>query len=573
MARCLLDNGAHVCCGRTNPLIAAVRYGHYGCARLLLEHHADPNCQNLRGYTPISIALQKHDGTFDSILLILSLLEYGAIPSTSFSDDISVNLLNFATERQSLYTPNKFAKPVEKAIHHNFIDLTSKTTFLAAFRFAFKCGSAELAEKILLSDSHSQIEELCPEAVYYSAQNNWPNILSKLLEKGVDVNVLTEGNTPLCAAAWREGHENYVVRLLLDNGADPNVTTDFGVTALHIAVAGFDDTSTAEMLSSAGANVNALNSESASPLLIACEGCEKKTEIVKLLLSHGADPNIGILGVEAYYPIDSACRKGHHDIVKLLLEYNADVNVRDENGKSALHSDTESATSQSTDNDTESASAPWHSAPWHLAPLYEVVAHLALTPREEINSVIELLQLMVKKHGAKLHDSPLRLEDSISYDFIFSEMLDTFTLTDLATFDGEHDFIVDLFRSGAGFQLLTYCCYAVATIPVGVKSTRLCKAAVLAGYVPSDEELQQLQLEGHRIQQLVNWLDEDRQQVPSLLRQCRVVIRRQLSAVVQFRSILPAIDKLPLPTNLKLYVQFDGPLTEVDLNTFMPTHP
>jgi len=90
--------------------------------------------------------------------------------------------------------------------------------------------------------------------------------------------------------------------------------------------------------------------------------------------------------------------------------------------------------------------------------------------------------------------------------------------------------------------------------------------------MPSDEELQKLPLtaarddeEGHLIQQLVNWLDEDRQQVPSLLRQCRVVIRRQLSVAVHFQSILPAIDKLPLPTALKLYLQFDGPLTEIDL--------
>jgi len=122
-----------------------------------------------------------------------------------------------------------------------------------------------------------------------------------------------------------------------------------------------------------------------------------------------------------------------------------------------------------------------------------------------------------------------------------------------------------------------------------VKSISLCQAAVLAGYVPSDGELQNLHLvaaaHGNAldrdnaflrpplIQQLVNWLNEERKQAPSLLRQCRVVIRRQLSAAARFQSILPAIDKLPLPTILKLYVQFDGPLTEVDLNERIPTRP
>jgi len=61
-------------------------------------------------------------------------------------------------------------------------------------------------------------------------------------------------------------------------------------------------------------------------------------------------------------------------------------------------------------------------------------------------------------------------------------------------------------------------------------------------------------------------LNEDRQQVPSLLRQCRVVIRRQLSVAVHFQSILPAIEQLDLPHIVKLYLQFDGPLTEVDLS-------
>ena len=64
----------------------------------------------------------------------------------------------------------------------------------------------------------------------------------------------------------------------------------------------------------------------------------------------------------------------------------------------------------------------------------------------------------------------------------------------------------------------------------------------------------------------MNWLNEERQQVPSLLRQCRIAIRQHLSVAAQYRTILPAIDKLPLPNNMKLYLQFDGTVTEVDLS-------
>jgi len=281
VARYLLDNGAHVSYGRTHPLIAAVRYNHYDCVKLLLENHADPNCRDLGTETPMSVALQKHLG---NIKLILLLVQYDAIPSESFHDDISVQLLEHAKAEHT--------NAIEKLINGNFINLTVENTFLAAFDFAFQRGSKiELAEKILLNESYSQIEELYPKAAYYSAKKNWLNILSKLLEKGVDVNALTKGQTPLCAAG-KKGHD-YVISLLLDNGADPNVPDNTGTTALHCAVE-YDDTSTAEMLLSAGANVNALDRDDVSPLHLAC--ARGKTEFVKLLLSRGANPNIAIVG-------------------------------------------------------------------------------------------------------------------------------------------------------------------------------------------------------------------------------------------------------------------------------------
>ena len=46
-----------------------------------------------------------------------------------------------------------------------------------------------------------------------------------------------------------------------------------------------------------------------------------------------------------------------------------------------------------------------------------------------------------------------------------------------------------------------------------------------------------------------------------------------LSAAARFQSMLPAIEQLDVPTILKLYLQFDGPLSEVNLSIRTPTRP
>ena len=125
------------------------------------------------------------------------------------------------------------------------------------------------------------------------------------------------------------------MRLLLDKGEDPNVPNYFSRTALHFAVdAWHGDTSTADMLLSAGADIKALD-EGASSLYLACE--RGKTEFVRLLLSRGADPNIATVGQYTCCAIHAACSGLHYDAVKLLLEYDADVNAPDENGENVLH--------------------------------------------------------------------------------------------------------------------------------------------------------------------------------------------------------------------------------------------
>ena len=320
VAQYLLDNGASVNLGDDKPLLAAVKYNHYDCVELLLKYHPDVNSTNTEQESLVSVTLQEHP---DDIKLILLLLQYDAIPSASLASDMSVQLLKHAKE--------KHAKAIQKLIDENFINLTVESTFLAAFDFAFQRGSVELAEKILWSECYSYIEQLYPEAVYYSAKNSWPSILSKLIEKGANVNALCRRRRTQMHASCKEGHKCYKSAC----SADPNYSCDyFSLPPLHFPVL-YNDKPTVEMFLSAGADINAMESGGATPLFMAC--FIGNAEIVQLLLSRGASPNVGTGGRCTWYPIQRACRGLHYDVVKMLMEYNADVNVRSESGENALH--------------------------------------------------------------------------------------------------------------------------------------------------------------------------------------------------------------------------------------------
>jgi len=562
VAHYLLENGASVNLGHDKPLIAAVRGSHYDCVKLLLEYHADARCTNSRRETPMSVALlQEHP---NDTKLILLLLQYDAILTASLSDDMSVQLLKHAKAEH--------ANAIQKLIDGNFINLSVESTFLAAFEFAFQRCSVELGEKILWSDYYLQIEQLYPEAVCYSARNNWPNILSKLIEKGADVNALTKRRRTPRRIDCMIGRKC----LRSNKCADPNYIYDDGRPAIHIAVR-FGNLSIAEMLLSAGANINAMDSEGSTPLSSACARGE--TQVVKLLLSRGASPNVETIGVYTGYPIHRACAGLRYDVVKLLLEYNADVNVRDKSGDTALHCAVSS-----------------HS--------YCAAASHSYRDSDETSDVVQLLLDAGADVNAESErgKTPFYIACSEGLTSVAKKMLESGAKIDgnsskkvplNAACRNKHlglSVIELLLTNGANPNLQEssssrYRCpllLNIVTSALQTKYTSLFQVAVLAGYVPSDEELQQLRWaaarddkEGHQIQQLVNWLNEDRQQVPSLLRQCRVVIRRQLSVALHFQSILPAIEQLglpnvggfPLPKNndVTLYLKYDGPLTEVDI--------
>src|SRR2546428_5817229 len=89
--------------------------------------------------------------------------------------------------------------------------------------------------------------------------------LRNLLQRGSSVNLQDEhGNTPLMDAALYS--KAITVKLLLEQGADPNMTNRDGATVLMRAAGSFD---TIRLLLNHGANVNARSALGNTPLLLA----------------------------------------------------------------------------------------------------------------------------------------------------------------------------------------------------------------------------------------------------------------------------------------------------------------
>jgi ankyrin repeat protein len=128
------------------------------------------------------------------------------------------------------------------------------------------------------------------------------------------------GATPLMYAALYGDSDS--VRLLLENGADPNVKNDAGATALMWAAHDLDKT---RLLLERGADPNARSDDGRTPLITAA-GQFGSGPIVKLLLDHGANPSVASLFfVGQVTPLGEAAYVGDESVMRMLIEHGADT--------------------------------------------------------------------------------------------------------------------------------------------------------------------------------------------------------------------------------------------------------
>ncbi|XP_006982716.3 ankyrin repeat domain-containing protein 61 isoform X2 [Peromyscus maniculatus bairdii] len=175
-------------------------------------------------------------------------------------------------------------------------------------------------------------------------QNNAVMCLRILCEHGAQVNARVDNSnkhSPLHLAITYGSYP--VLSLLAQNGAQVNATNEASMTPLHMA-AEILDKNMIETLIACGANVNcAISSTGNTALKLAvCTASSKAGQLlaagvgcIRLLLSHGAQVNAQ--DHEGQTALHKACFGGREVIINLLLEFEANVNILTKNGESPIY--------------------------------------------------------------------------------------------------------------------------------------------------------------------------------------------------------------------------------------------
>uniref|UniRef100_A0A4W3GEJ5 Neurogenic locus notch homolog protein 1 n=1 Tax=Callorhinchus milii TaxID=7868 RepID=A0A4W3GEJ5_CALMI len=197
---------------------------------------------------------------------------------------------------------------------HNQTDRTGETALHLAARYA----RSDAAKRLLEASADANVQDTMGRTPLHAAVAADAQGVFQILirNRATDLDArMHDGTTPLILAA-RLAVEG-MVEELVNCHADVNAVDDFGKSALHWAAAVNNVEATAVLLKN-GANKDMQDNKEETPLFLA--GREGSYQTAKILLDHFA--NREITDHMDRLPRDIAQDRMHHDIVRLLDEYN-----------------------------------------------------------------------------------------------------------------------------------------------------------------------------------------------------------------------------------------------------------
>jgi ankyrin repeat protein len=305
----------------TPPLHAAAYAGQMATVRFLLEHGAKPNAFASGGHVLLAAARGGHTDVIRILIeggasveardekgrTVLTAAEMSGSP-----DDMLAILLNYAQTGADLGnrdTPERMA--IRRGLHDT------------AVTFA-KGNDAVLDEKLAETS-----------LLYYALEHGQMDIAESLVELGANVDLVAESGEPLLTTLpSKRDVQPDVFRFLVEHGADLTVRDRRGYTLATRCFWQFKpiDLIHIKTLIEQDLDLDVLNVDSTTTLALAVRTGE--ADLVRILLDGGADPNLS--GAHGRTPLFDAVFQNEPDIVSLLIERGADVDAKDDYGATPL---------------------------------------------------------------------------------------------------------------------------------------------------------------------------------------------------------------------------------------------
>ncbi|MFB4329616.1 ankyrin repeat domain-containing protein [Paenibacillus sp. CR_12] len=182
-------------------------------------------------------------------------------------------------------------------------------------------GNAEQVRQLLQSGANiDATDEQGRTAVMAATYRNHVDTVDALIQAGADINIRDHQLNNVFLYAGAEGMLN-ILRLAIDADADVTLTNRFGGTALIPASDRGHVEIVQELLTRTSVDVNHINNLNWTALLEAVilgDGSENYQRIVKLLLDHGADPELP--DGNGVTPLQHARERGYQEIERILME-------------------------------------------------------------------------------------------------------------------------------------------------------------------------------------------------------------------------------------------------------------
>ena len=341
--------------GRT-PLYDAAANGHSDIVKLLLAHGANPNIKDKDGTTALSVAVGTGHSKIAKLLLahgakiydrnellrtaslvgdfdiVKYLLAHGADPNSK--DSFGTTALQRAVRNghsevaklllahgAKIYDRNKMLLEAAKGGILWMIErVTEEKVALyiwdsALIESAIK-GHSNIAEYLLARGANPNTKKYGDTPLYLAAENGHSNVVKLLLAYGAKI---YDRDKMLRKAA--EGGILWLVKEMLDQGADINAKDEYGDGTPLVGAAIAGNESVVKYLLAHGADPNPKTSFGKTTLYYAV--LNHHANVVKYLLAHGAGEK------EKNAALHAAVKEGRADIVQLLLAHGARPNSQD----------------------------------------------------------------------------------------------------------------------------------------------------------------------------------------------------------------------------------------------------